>query len=197
MDCLELSIKNLENECLIWTKEINKEYKPELVIYVAKAGYLIGKVMSDVFNVPLIGINSERKGNGLKSILQPILKLIPTKVRFWLIKMELKSNIHKKDTERHTYFINSLESYNIENINKIIIVDDSVDTGNSIVAVKKVVQEYFINAEIKIASLNVWDKSEELIKTDYALYKNTIIKAPMSKDSKEYNQFINIYNSKK
>ena len=38
------------------------------------------------------------------------------------------------------------------------------------------------------------DKSEDVIKTDFALYRNTVIKTPMSKDSKEYKDFMKIYN---
>ena len=51
----------------------------------------------------------------------------------------------------------------------------------------------FGDIEIRIAGLNVWKKSDELIHTDYALYKNTIIKAPMSKDSDEYELFLREY----
>ena len=47
----------------------------------------------------------------------------------------------------------------------------------------------------KIAGLNVWDKSRCIINTDFALYKDTVIKTPMSKDSKEYKEFMKIYNS--
>lgn len=194
MDCLELSIESLKSKCFTWTKELKKQYSPDIIIYVAKAGYLIGKEMSSGFGVPLIGINAERKGNNLKTVLQPLLKFIPTKLRYLIIKTELKSGIHKKATERNIYFKDNIKGINIENIKNILIVDDSVDTGYSIKAVKDVVQKAFKNADIKVAALNVWDKSEEIIKTDYALYKNTIIKAPMSKDSKEYKEFLRIYN---
>ena len=51
----------------------------------------------------------------------------------------------------------------------------------------------FTETEIKVAGLNVWDKSKDIIKTDYVLYENTVIKAPMSKDSTEYKKFIKIY----
>ena len=40
-----------------------------------------------------------------------------------------------------------------------------------------VIQNYFKNAEIKIAGLNIWDKSKNIIHTDFALYENTVIKA--------------------
>ena len=58
-----------------------------------------------------------------------------------------------------------------------------------------VISSMFENAEIKIAGLNVWDKSQSIIDTDFALFKNTVIKTPMSKDSKEYKDFMKIYNS--
>ena len=57
-----------------------------------------------------------------------------------------------------------------------------------------VIQNEFKNAEIKIAGLNIWDKSKNIIHTDFALYENTVIKAPMSKDSSEYKEFVRIYN---
>lgn len=42
--------------------------------------------------------------------------------------------------------------------------------------------------------MNVWDKSKNIIHTNFALYENTVIKAPMSKDSSEYKEFVRIYN---
>lgn len=194
MRFLELSIKKLENECILWAKDIKRSFKPDLIIYVAKAGYLIGKEMSREFDVPLISINAERKGNSIKTYFQPILKYIPNRLRYILVKLELKSDIHKKSSERNIYFKSNLNKIQLKKIENLLIVDDSVDTGHSINEVKKVVQEKFKNANIRIAALNVWDKSEEIIKVDYSLYRNTIIKAPMSKDSKEYEQFIEMYN---
>lgn len=194
MNYLELSLKKLEDECREWAEQLKMEYRPEMVIYVAKAGYVIGKVMSDVFEVSLIGISAVRKGNDLKNRLRPIIKLIPNWLRYFIINMELKSNIHKNKSERNVYFSSDLSIYDCSLIRDILVVDDSVDTGYSIKAIKEVIENQFPNAVIKIASLNVWDKSKEVINTDFALYRNTIIKAPMSKDSQEYDEFIELYN---
>ena len=81
------------------------------------------------------------------------------------------------------------------NIQSILVVDDSVDTGHSMKQVVDAIHSLFGDVEIKIAGLNVWDKSRSIIDSDFALYKNTIIKTPMSKDSKEYKDFMQIYNS--
>lgn len=193
MDCLELSIRDLEDESYYWAQRIKREYNPDTVVYVAKAGYLIGNILSNVFDASLIGISTERRGNNFKNMLSPILKLIPNSVRFFLIKMELKSNIHKVNEERKIEFISDLSYIDKKRVKKILIVDDSVDTGYSMKAVKETVYNEFENAEVRTASLNVWDKSMEVIDIDYALYRNTIIKAPMSKDSKEYSSFVSQY----
>lgn len=193
MDCFELSMENFEEECRNWAEELRNNYHPDMVIYIAKAGYLIGKTMSEVFQAPLVGISAVRKGNRFKSLVGPIFSLIPNGIRNKLIEMELKSNVHKLDTERHVEFISDLSSYPVQSIKNIIIVDDSIDTGYSLKAVKETVQGRFPKAAIRTAGFNVWDKSKDVIITDFALFHNTIIKAPMSKDSKDYKKFIRLY----
>ena len=180
MKYIELSRKDLEEQCNHWANEIKKSYQPDLIVYVAKAGYLIGKEMKNVFNVPLVGISATREGNALKDIL---------------ISLELKSDTHSKNTERKIHYHEGLEKMKSKNIQRILVVDDSVDTGHSMKQVVDAISSGFNNAEIKIAGLNVWDKSRCIINTDFALYKDTVIKTPMSKDSKEYKEFMKIYNS--
>lgn len=194
MKYTELSIEKLKSECKEWAKSLKKTYCPDLVIYVARAGYLIGKEMSEVFEVPMVGISATREGNKLKEIVGPIISLMPNFVRNFLISMELKSNTHDKNTERKIHFHESLEKLKGQSFDRILVVDDSVDTGHSMKQVVDAIQNEFKNAEIKIAGLNVWDKSKNIIHTDFALYENTVIKAPMSKDSSEYKEFVRIYN---
>ena len=195
MKYIELSRKDIEEQCKDWAKEIQKSYQPDLIVYVAKAGYLIGREMKNAFNVPLVGISASREGNALKEVFGPIVSRMPNFVRNVLIALELKSDTHSKNTERKIHFHEGLDKINPNDIDNILIVDDSVDTGHSMIQVVNAISSKFINAKIKTAGLNVWDKSRSIIDTDFALYKNTVIKTPMSKDSKEYKDFIKIYNS--
>lgn len=194
MKCIELSKKDLEVQCKDWAEKIKKEYQPDLIVYVAKAGYLIARPMKNVFDVPLVGISATREGNSLKEIVGPLVSLLPNFVRNFLISMELKSNTHDRNTERKIRFHQSLENIHQDSIQKIIVVDDSVDTGHSMKQVVDAISNKMNHVQIKVAGLNVWDKSEDVIKTDFALYRNTVIKTPMSKDSKEYKDFMKIYN---
>lgn len=194
MKYTELSRKDIENDCFKWAMDIKKSYQPDLIIYVAKAGYLIGREMNRVFDVPLVGISASREGNGLKEIFGPIVSVMPNFIRNFLISVELKSDTHSKNTERKIHMHKGLEMLDKEKFHHILIVDDSVDTGHSMKQVVNVISSMFVNAEIKTAGLNVWDKSKSIINTDFALFKNTVIKTPMSKDSKEYKDFMKIYN---
>ena len=100
MKYTELSRKDIEEQCKDWAKEIKKSYQPDLIIYVAKAGYLIGREMNRVFDVPLVGISASREGNALKEFFGPIVSVMPNFIRNFLISVELKSDTHSKNTER-------------------------------------------------------------------------------------------------
>ena len=193
MNCIELSIKELEEKCADWAIDIKRDYAADLIIYVARAGYLVARSMIPIIDAPIAGIGAVRKGNVIKKFIAPIISKCPINVRNFLISVELKSGSHAKHSERKIEFHNSLRQIIPEKIKKILVVDDSVDTGNSMLQVTESIRKTFEKADIRIAALNVWDKSENVIHTDYALFHNTIIKAPMSKDSSEYKIFMSIY----
>lgn len=193
MDYLELSIEKLNEECQKWALEIKKEYNPDLIIYIAKGGYLIGKSFSEFFKVPLIGIKTERTGNKIKSFLTPLILKLPTKICDILRIIELKTNLHNRYKERKIKVNLTFNKLDKNKIKKILIIDDSVDTGYSMKAVFNEIKKSFLNAEIKLAAINVWEESIKTINIDFCIYKNTIIRTPMSKDSKEYSTFLKLY----
>ena len=121
------------------------------------------------------------------------MSYFPVFIRNGLIAIELKSKVHKENSNRNVVFHDSLKNIDTEKIKTILIVDDSVDTGHSLNCVLEKVKVFFPDAIIKTYSLNVWEQSKELVIVDYYTYKNTIIKSPMSKDSKEYQKFCLMY----
>lgn len=198
MDYLELSIEKLNNDCQKWALEIQKDYKADLIIYIAKGGYLIGKSFENVFNVPLIGIKTERRGNKVKDFFMPLIVKLPTLICNILREIELKTNIHNKCKNRKVVIdYDSINKINKKEIDKILIVDDSVDTGYSMKFVCDEIKKIFVNSKVKLAAINIWSDSEKVINIDYFMYKDVIIRTPMSKDSKEYDTFLKLYNERK
>lgn len=103
MGCVMLSLKSLREESLKLAKKIEKNYTPDIVIYIARGGYLIGKEISDYFNVPCVGIHAERRGGGVKEVLSPLLRILPSSIKRMLREIELKSDIHKVDKTRNIF----------------------------------------------------------------------------------------------
>lgn len=189
----ELSLKELRNLSIAEATKINNDFKVDLVVYVARAGLPIALYMNEIFKVDLLGIGAQRKGNSLKAKVGPLVAYCPRCIRDVLITIELKTKVHKRDIERNIKFHRSINNLSKKNYSNILIVDDSVDTGNSMKLVYEAVIEKFPKAKIKTYSLNVWDESKAIFNTDFFSYENTVIRAPMSKDSKEYKEFCRLY----
>lgn len=197
MDCLNLSMVGLYRVCRKWCEKVKAQYSPEIVIYIARGGYIIGRAMEAGFQVPLIGIGASRQVNSLKEYCFPVLAVLPRRLCNKLRKMEIRSNVHQKKQERKISFHSEISKIkNPQIIKKILLVDDSIDTGHSMEQVKQMVQQYFPQAEIKIFVLNEMLSQKPIIKADYNLYQDTMIRSPMSKDSREYYKFLQIYKNR-
>lgn len=190
MDYLELSIKNVEEKSKELYEKIIKEYDYDLVIFIAKGSYLIGKELSELNNVPLLEIFATRKGSKLKKAVSPFLKLIPKKILIKLREKEMNSTYHETNNDRTVSFDESTYS-KFTDKKRILLVDDSIDSGNSIVLTKNEIKKFFSHAEVKVAVFNVMNKAT--IKPDFCVYENTMICGPWSNDSSEHRKCNELY----
>ena len=183
--------------CRSWCELIKPAYAPELVIYIARGGYIIGRAMQAGFRVPLVGIGATRKGNSIKEYVFPILAVMPRKICNAMRRMEVSSGVHQRQHDRQIRFHRELA--NIADpaaITKILLVDDSIDTGHSMRQVREHVARHFPMAEIRIFVLNEMTSQQPAIRADYALYRDTALRTPMSKDSREYYTFKKLYRNR-
>ena len=190
MNTLDINFNRLNDECMKLYKKIKNTYDYDLVVFIAKGSYLIGKEIAELNNVPLIEIRAERKGNKLKTLLKPVLKIIPKRILNVLREKEMKSVVHVKHVDRNVSYDEKKYS-NFKDKKRILLIDDSADSGNSLILCVDSLKKYFTNSEIKTCTLNVMNHSEFI--PDYYLYKNTIIRGPWSSDSVENRKFLNEY----
>ena len=193
MNYVELSSKNLKDMSIKEANKIKSENNINLIVFVARAGLPVALYMNEVFDVKILGVGAQRKGNGIKEIIGPFIAYLPKFVKNALRTLEVKSNIHEKEPERNIEFLSSLEDIDKEIVKTILIVDDAVDTGNSLKLVCEKVGQEFNEAKIITYALNVWDESKKTISVDYHSFDNTVLRTPMSKDSKEYKSFCAMY----
>ena len=191
MNYTELSIENVKEKSRELYEKIIEEYKYDLVIFIAKGSYLIGQELSNLGDAPLLEIYATRKGGNLKKVLKPLIKIIPKKILINLRKKEMNSNYHEKNNDRQVAF-NEEEYSKYKKCKKILLVDDSIDSGNSVTLVKEALSNYFSKAEIKVAVFNVMNKSA--IKPEFTIYNNVMINGPWSNDSKYNSKHQKMYN---
>lgn len=196
LEYINCSIKDTRDLCQELAKQIQKSgFSPEVIIYIADGGFIIGHELSTILGIPYFGIKVKRKGNKIKKKLKFLIKVLPTFLKNFLRSWELKSGIHSKAATREIIYDHDIVKLDYE---KILIVDDSVDTGNSVLALINWISENTKNnkTEIKVASINVFT-SQDLVKVDYHNYRNSIITFPWSVDSAEYNIFEELLNKHK
>ena len=195
MDCIELSLNDLQKRSYELADLVKETYEPDLIIFIAKGGYLIGKYLGDRLEVPIVPVYAERQASGLKTAVAPLLKLLPKSVKLMLRKMEVNSGVHNTMKERQISFPNDTIIEKVSKAQKILIVDDSVDTGGSVVSIMDALKEIDTSLlDIRVALLNVFTEAVDKLPRYYCLFHNTIMITPMSNDSKENSQFISLYN---
>ncbi|KEH98785.1 hypothetical protein Z968_03045 [Clostridium novyi A str. 4552] len=193
MKHLTLSIENVKKDCVKLANKIEKSnFNPDCVIYIKTGGYLVGKGISDYFNVQLKGFRISREGNNMKSKVSFILKMLPKFLKNILRELEFKSGIHNKRSKR---VVTEVDNELVKGSN-VLLVDDSIDTGNTIICAIDFLKKCYGNdINIKVVGLNKFKLSEKKVSTDYYIYEDSIIIYPWSKDSREYNEFKKIINS--
>lgn len=76
------------------------------------------------------------------------------------------NSIHYEDTKK----LDTINIFNVPDLSKfkkILLVDDVIDSGESIVAIKKLLMSKFPHIELKVAT--IYFKQKALIKPDYTI----------------------------
>lgn len=182
MEYIELSPESLKDKCKDLASLIEKDkFDYDLVVFVGRGALPIGMWFSEYSKVPLLEIKTVRKGNKLKKVLSPLLKVLPKKVLIDLRNKEAESKYHdRKNTREVSYNHKKYEQYRDKR--KILLIDDSIDSGNTIVACFNKLHELNKDADIRVAAIVYFDRS--IYKPKYYLYKDYLLCGPWSNDSK-------------
>ena len=191
MNYLEFSTEDVEAKTEeLYQKIIDNNFDYDLVVFLARGSYTIGAKLADLNEVPLLEISAKRKGGGLKKILKPFLRCVPKSILIKMRQKEMNSTYHETNSDRNvSYSKINFEKY--KDSKNILLVDDSIDSGNSIVEAKKKLVEIFKNSDIRVAVFNTMNKST--IKPEFTLYNDFMICGPWSSDSKYHKSFIKEY----
>ncbi len=172
-------------------------YRPDCVAYLARGGWVIGEVVASCFGVPVMELTAHRSGDAAKDRSASLLSRLPRLVRKGLREWEIRRRLKHDDGVAQHKSIRITERYPLpKRVEKILLVDDSADTGASIAAAIEALSRTFLGAEIRVAVLNVFSRALEGCQIDWCLHEGCLLCLPSSKDNREYSNFALMYEKK-
>ncbi|MEB0773484.1 phosphoribosyltransferase [Citrobacter portucalensis] len=184
---------DFNSACVELAEKVKESYQPEVIVGIATGGLFVAQILSEQMNIPLVVVKKQRPMTKIKNKihLDLVLKKIPYVVSNILRVLETKFNEYRfeKNKSNISYSDISVEwiegSFtSLSSFNKILIVDDSIDSGKTLYLVKQFIKMNLGHkVEIKMAVLNQTFKNP-LVNPDFLLDKNVIYRFPWSKDTK-------------
>ena len=190
MDVVTLSQEAFSKKC---TELIsNLDFKPELVIGVMYGGgFVLQEIRSNEYfqqsKFELVKYQRNQKVKKNRGI-KILLKLLPYKVSDWMRVLESKkakksiASLNLKELSKQEINL-KFTSELVKPLQKVLIIDDAIDTGKTMFIIKNNLNRLFPNVQIKIAVIS-WTIETSIVKPDYFIFKNILVRFPWSKDYK-------------
>lgn len=168
-------------------KIIENNFTPTFILYIERAGRLPAYLLHERLGGCIEGIFVSRPGGKLKTLLSPLLRLIPEKIRNTLRALELI--FFRVVRRRKVEITNALP--NIEDY--VLIVDDAVDTGLSIESVVEILNSIGISeSHLKIATITT-TLANRRVQPDFVCFRGIKFVFPWSHDSMQHAEYQQIY----
>jgi hypoxanthine phosphoribosyltransferase len=187
---IDLDFPALEKHLTTLAEMIStSDFRPEHILYIERAGLYCAHTISKHLQISASGIQAQRSANQLKEKCRHVLRWMPRPVSHSLRKLEIASGLHNRNNERQISF----RQQEPPRDRNILILDDALDTGYSMLAVQQhLVQLGHEPSRIRTAVLTVTSQ-QAVMEPDYFLFQQTIVTFPWSYDSACYDNARNQY----
>jgi len=189
---LTLHKDRFEEECVNLNKAVLASgFHPELIVSIATGGDYVAQSFNLTPNILFHSIKKQRSSTKVKNKYRWVfgfLKLLPYFFLNFLRKLEHFIQLSKAD-KNPVDLLSSAEKIKFEytksdqKVHKILVVDDAVDSGETLLVVKNFLVNLYPNSEIKTAVI-VLTTDNPVCFPDYVLFTNTLIRFPWSNDMK-------------
>lgn len=167
------------------------DLQPELIVGILNGGrYVVDEIKNDFSKTHIELVKLKRKLEWIDYLAKPfILKSFSKDVRDELRKYKAKNT--EKSVDKLDLFELSKCKFDLklditekEKVKTILIIDDAIDTGRTMFVVMNNLRKLFPKSEIKTAVIS-WTMENSIVKPDYYLFKQVLVRFPWSKDYKE------------
>lgn len=176
----------LTDLCKILSKKIiESDFHPQIVLGIRTGGAVIAEKIYKLLskdNLTLDYCHPIRSYSSYKKIyINKILRFLPLSILNILRYIEYKKFFSKK---KRKSFQKIILPVNITNYKNILLVDDAMDSGETLKAVIRSIKIQNPKANIKTAVLTVTIPNSNYIPDYYIFNNSTLIRFPWSIDSK-------------
>ncbi|AUL74560.1 hypothetical protein ATS72_013620 [Pseudoalteromonas sp. 13-15] len=174
----------------LYAKASDNDY--DLIVGIATGGLHVLDNMNTFNSIDKLILKRQRRSTKKKNKLNVsrFLRLMPMFILNKLRVLEVylaERKFHQKGMLRDTADIlvlnGDVEILKIKNIKKILIVDDAIDSGSTILDIIDFLKSKGINGEIHTAVLTVTFK-KPLITPTFTLYNQVLLRCPWAMDVK-------------
>lgn len=181
---------NFAKECNELSNVVVAEFKPDLVIGIATGGLHVLDSMSEFNGAEKLYIKRQRASTKKKESrnVKKYLKYIPYTILNMIRKLEVVLAEIKfmkgRVRDSHDVIVLRGDSNKLnEKELKILIVDDAIDSGGTILDAIDFINSFETSHIIRTAVLTVTFK-EPLVQPDFTLYRRVLLRCPWAMDIK-------------
>jgi hypoxanthine phosphoribosyltransferase len=182
MHVLTLNNHDFNNHCHRLESLISN-FEPDLLVTIATGGDFVGANM--FCNVTHLSLRCQRSGSTAKrksSLFSFIVKHLPQRVNNVLRIIESKI-LSSRKPRLADIRLTEHQHRVITNAKRILVVDDAVDSGATLIAVLDAIYKVAGNQTVRSAAITVTTE-KPLVMPDYFIYNDkTLIRFPWSADA--------------
>ena len=184
MRVITLDPKQFVDIC-VQIRNMTAHFNPDLIVGIPTGGAFVAKAVGN--GTPICNIKLQRPSTQKKNkpILRMLMRILPYAVLDRLRIIEAKRL--QKESKAHAdarVDIPSTVHAAIARASRILILDDAIDSGHTMLAIKKAVTATNPSADVRTAAITVTTTNPAII-PDYCIYTNsTLIRFPWSMDYK-------------
>lgn len=173
---------------------VRANWHPDVFIGIRTGGYHVAEVMVRAFGSSrrVLPITCRRPSTRFKlasSYIRKLVSKLPRSIVDRLRVAEHKLLTQRTAPKRPAYQFDATEIAELDlwlektgRRPSILVVDDSVDTGNTLVAVLELIKQHAPDADVRSAVITVTTPSP-LITPDYTLFRQKLCRFPWSLDA--------------
>lgn len=195
MEVIYLLDKEFDLACKELAVKVQTEFKPDLVIGILTGGGIVGKSfvnhwVSTKPNYCEVKIKRSLTKKKEKFKVSSVLTKLPRFLTELLIIAEVKYLERKSSSKKSTARIipekykQVLAQYlDNEQVKNVLIIDDCIDTGNTIKVLRDYISDIREDMHFKVATITITHK-HPVVDADFMLYNRTICRFPWSMEIK-------------